>query len=146
MFKKTFKKGFSLIELLVVITIIAILSVVAYTAVGGQTIKAKNSRRMQDLSTIQTALEIFFIEKGEYPSELDDGTAGSDDDLVPKYMPKMALDPWGVPYAYAKSGKQYQLAATIESEDENPNTAYIIGNYTGLDSLVDDPPYTKLSN
>ena len=87
-------KGFSLVELLVVITIIAVLSVVAYTAVGGQTGKARNSRRQQDVSTIQSALEIFYIENNNrYPSQLDDGAAGSTDDLVPKYMPKMALDP-----------------------------------------------------
>jgi prepilin-type N-terminal cleavage/methylation domain-containing protein len=126
-------KGFSLVELLVVITIIAILSVVAYTAVGGQTGKARNSRRQQDLSTIQSALEIFYIENmNKYPDELDDGAAGSLNDLVPKYMPKMALDPaTDAEYDYEVTGnnKKYQLGASLEDE-ETPNgyTAYIIGN------------------
>ena len=60
--KNSRKSGFSLVELLVVITIIAILSVTAYVALGGQTEKARNSRRMQDLTTIQSALEIYYID------------------------------------------------------------------------------------
>jgi len=126
------KKAFSLVELLVVITIIAILSVVAYTALGGQTAKARNSRRIQDVSTIQSALEIFFIENNSaYPDRLDDGNqADSSNDLVPKYMPKMALDPaTDAEYTYGVSGsnKRYQLAATIENDDETYE-AYVIGN------------------
>lgn len=131
--KLTNRKGFSLVELLVVITIIAILSVVAYTAVGGQTTKAKDSRRMQDLTTIQTALEIFFADKGEYPTKLDNGTndqTGSATDLVPKYMPKMALDPVTLKeYTYKTNTtrKKYQLAATLEKEDDKYE-AYVVGN------------------
>ena len=72
MFTKNLKKGFSLVELLVVITIIAILSVVAYTAVGGQTIKARNSKRMEDLTAIQQALEIYAIaNNNKYPDSLN---------------------------------------------------------------------------
>jgi general secretion pathway protein G len=134
-----FKKGFTLVELLVVITIIAILSVAAYVAVGGQTTKAKNSRRMQDLSTIQSALEIYFAEMGRYP---DAETIPSPphgnfktyetDQLTTKYISKQPLDPWGMPYAYNTNvtNKQYQLAATLEEEDVYK--AYVIGNGTNL--------------
>lgn len=130
--------GFSLVELLVVITIIAILSVVAYTALGGQTEKARNARRQSDLSTIQSALEIYFIEhNNKYPSELDDGSLVSTDiDLVPKYMPKMALDPTtGQKYDYKTNGtfKKYQLAATLEDDSlvsELGVKAYVVGNST----------------
>lgn len=67
---KNLKKGFSLVELLVVITIIAILSVVAYTALGGQTAKARDSRRMQDIATIQSALEIYFVSNNRFPAPI----------------------------------------------------------------------------
>ena len=144
MFRKSFKKGFSLVELLVVITIIAILSVAAYTAIGGQTAKAKNSRRMQDLSTVQNALEIYYVEKGAYPDEVAvTGTGNSyhktfnTTQLDNKYLSKTPLDPWStltkpIPYAYGVTDtkKKYQLAATIEGE--TANTAYVIGSGTGL--------------
>ncbi len=125
MIKKQFKKGFSLVELLVVITIMAILSVVAYQAFGGQTASARNSRRTQDLGSIQSSLEIYFIEKGNtYPNTLND--------LVPKYMTKIPKDPYETApdtfpdYKYKKSGKTYQLGATLETDTSYK--AYVIGN------------------
>ncbi len=62
-----YNKWFSLIELLVVITIIAIISVVAYTNFSGSTDKAKNSRKLSDLSSIETGLQHFYQEKNYYP-------------------------------------------------------------------------------
>lgn len=60
-------KGFSLIELLVVITILAIISTVAYTSFSGATDKAKNSKRVENLASIETALQAFKQEKQYYP-------------------------------------------------------------------------------
>lgn len=61
------KKGFTLVELLVVITILAIISVVAYTSFGGATDKAKNSTKLQQLASIDGALGLFYQEKSYYP-------------------------------------------------------------------------------
>ena len=144
MFRKTSKKGFSLVELLVVITIIAILSVVAYTAVGGQTVKAKNSRRMQDISTMQQALEIYFAENSSYPDSLDAGDTVNthhrkinETQLGKKYISNMPTDPWSTSakkvyyyYDILTGNKQYQIAATIEGETSN--TAFVAGNGTDL--------------
>lgn len=119
-------------ELLVVITIIAILSTVAYMALGGQTAKARDSRRVQDLGTIQSALEIYFIENGnKYPDVLATG-------LVPKYMPKLPTDPSSPEagpvknYLYDHDGtfKTYQLSATLETETTPFVKAYVTGNST----------------
>lgn len=65
--KNTFRKGFSLVELLVVITILAIISVVAYTSFSWSTDKAKNSRRINDLASMETALQAFYTDKNYYP-------------------------------------------------------------------------------
>lgn len=126
--------GFTLVELLVVIAIIAVLSVTAYVALGGQTGKARNSRRMQDVGAIQNALEVYFVENfSKYPSQLDDGNpADSSDDLVPKYMPNLPTDPIpGNTYEYsadaAANFKTYKLSATLEEED-GTYKAYVIGN------------------
>ncbi len=129
------KKGFSLVELLVVITIIAILSVTAYVALGGQTLKAKNSRRQQDLGAIQSALEIYYIENNnQYPTILSD--------LSAKYMPKLAKDPsTDSDYKYKRhtNKKKYQLGATLEDEDlANGVKAYVIGNTDAVTNLIDD--------
>jgi len=60
-------KAFTLIELLVVITILAVISVVAYTNFSGTTDKAKNSKKISDLASIETALQTFNQEKNYYP-------------------------------------------------------------------------------
>jgi len=128
MLTKNTKKGFSLVELLVVITIIAILSVVAYTAVGGQTIKARDSKRKQDLNTIQSAMELFFVENGTYPAVLETGT---DPGQIPKkFLSEIPVDPSTEQvYLYATNGTTYTLAATLETDGQIPNyKAYIVGN------------------
>lgn len=64
-------KGFSLVELLVVITILAIISVVAYQNFGWATDKAIASRKINDIWTIETALQQFKVDNNYYPMPLD---------------------------------------------------------------------------
>jgi prepilin-type N-terminal cleavage/methylation domain-containing protein len=64
--KKT-NKAFTLVELLVVITIIAILWVVAYTSFWWATDKAKSAAKMQNVNAIVTSLSQYKVEKWFYP-------------------------------------------------------------------------------
>lgn len=66
--RKINNKGFSLVELLVVITILAIISVVAYQNFGWATDKAITSRKINDVSTIETALQQYKVDKNQYPA------------------------------------------------------------------------------
>lgn len=59
--------GFTLVELLVVITILAIISITAYTSFSGSTDKAKNSTKLGHIASIETGLSSFFVEKNHYP-------------------------------------------------------------------------------
>lgn len=129
MLRKNIKKGFSLVELLVVITIIAILSVVAYTAVGGQTIKARDSKRKQDLNTIQSALEIYFVEYGRYPTApLVSGTG--DGEIPKKFLSSIPTDPGAnVAYIYESDGTTFEIAATLEIDGKLENyETFLVGN------------------
>lgn len=64
-------KWFSLVELLVVITILTIISVVAYQNFGWATDKAISSRKISDLTTIESSLQLFKVEYKHYPMPID---------------------------------------------------------------------------
>jgi len=61
-------KGFTLIELLVVIAIIGLLSTLAVVALNSARMKSRDARRLSDVKQIQTALELFYNDQGQYPS------------------------------------------------------------------------------
>lgn len=59
--------GFTFIELIIVVTIMAILSISAWTALSGETEKARDASRLQNLGSIQQSLEQYYIKNGFYP-------------------------------------------------------------------------------
>lgn len=76
--KKKYTKGFSFIELLVVISIISVLSVIGTTNYQGIQSKARDSARKSNLNNLATALEIYFQKNGSYI----DGTPGVQGDCA----------------------------------------------------------------
>ncbi len=65
------KQAFTLVELLVVITILAILSVVAYQSFGWATDKAQNVTKKSNIALLGSTLEIFNTEEHFYPMPQD---------------------------------------------------------------------------
>ena len=60
--------AFTLVELLVVITILAIISVVAYQNFGWAVDKAVSGRKISDVSTIEVSLQQYKVDKNTYPA------------------------------------------------------------------------------
>lgn len=67
---KNKKSAFTLIELLVVIAIIGILVTLAVVALQNARKNARDAKRIADIKQIQTALELYFNDVGEYPAEV----------------------------------------------------------------------------
>ena len=62
------RRGFSLIELVVVLSVLAILSGVLVPRVTTHMKSARDARRLADIKTIRNAVEQFYMDKGEYPA------------------------------------------------------------------------------
>lgn len=62
--------AFTLIELLVVIAIIGLLATVVMAAVNASRVKSRDARRKADFKAIQVALELYYDDKGRYPTAL----------------------------------------------------------------------------
>jgi len=67
------KKGFTLIELLVVIAIIGLLSTMSVLALNQARARARDAKRISDVKQIQTALELYYNEEGQYPTTVTTG-------------------------------------------------------------------------
>lgn len=64
---KKSKRGFTLVELLVVVAIIGLMIAVALVALNSARAKARDARRVNDIRQIQIALERYYIDAGSYP-------------------------------------------------------------------------------
>ncbi len=64
-------KGFTLIEMLIVVAIIAILSGVVLAGVSNFQSRARDTRRIGDMKNIQNYLELYFNKCGHYPGGVD---------------------------------------------------------------------------
>ena len=113
---KNNQKGFTLIEMLVVVAIVGLLSSVVVIGVGGARQKARDTKRIADLRQIQTYLETQYTSSGGY----------SDLSTWPANLPK---DPQSNgPYSYCRGPATapfttYTLAATLEDGASKPTDA-----------------------
>ena len=102
------KRGFTLIELIVVITIIAVITAVGTISYGGATRKSRDSRRMADLEKYRVALEMARQIGSTYPTTLGALTTMN-------LMPTTLADPKSFSYYYnPTSNYTYELWAQME--------------------------------
>jgi len=62
------KKGFTLIEILVVIAIIGLLSTLAVVSLNNARSKSRDAKRVSDIKQVMTALELYYADNNGYPS------------------------------------------------------------------------------
>jgi len=68
-------RGFTLLELLIVIAIIGVLAAIVFAALGESRQKARNAAVVSQMDEYQKALELFYAENGYYPKTTSNRTA-----------------------------------------------------------------------
>jgi prepilin-type N-terminal cleavage/methylation domain-containing protein len=123
---KGLKKGFTLVELMVVITVIAILMTIAIVSFTRIQKQARDTKRKADIRTLETALQAYYTELQHYPIQptvLDAGSALSSF-LSPNYIPSIPTAPLGsastngnTSYMYISdtNGFTYSLCTALET-------------------------------
>jgi general secretion pathway protein G len=108
-------KGFTLVELLVVVAILAILAAALLPKFLGYTDKAREAQTMADLSTMKSVVEIYAADEGagDYPT-VDEIVEGEGEDKTGIFLSKGinwteadggVVDPYGNSYVYAVEGE-----------------------------------------
>ena len=149
------KKGFTLIELMVVISIIAILSGIGFATYSGLNKKTRDSRRKVDLEVIRQALELYRSDVGIYPGSNGWCTQVSNttypevkNALQAGYVERVPQDPRYADtyqdyfYMNISSGQKYALYAELEGSDATDDItgcARIGGTNNEYDYKVTNP-------
>src|SRR3989344_7896316 len=69
-------KGFTLIELLIVIAIIGILASIVLVSLTAARARARDGKRISEISQLRSTLELYLTKCGEYPDNSNPGTTG----------------------------------------------------------------------
>ena len=111
--KRLREDGFTLIEIMVVIFIIALLAALVVPKIVGRTEEAKRTAALTQIREFENALSLYHLDNGSYPSTEQGLSALVKKPTMPPepnsykpggYISKIPKDPWGHPYIYLSPG------------------------------------------
>lgn len=125
--KNKITRGFTLIELMVVLVILGILAVLVVPSVLDRADDARATAAKTDIANISQALKLYKLDNQRFPTAeqglqalVAKPTAG----LVPiawrPYLEKLPQDPWGKPYQYLSPGIKSEIDVMSFGADGAP--------------------------
>lgn len=120
------EKGFTLIEVLIVMVILGLLAALVGPRMFGKVGKSKQRAAKAQIALFETTLDTYRLDMGRYPTEEEglqalrekpEGAENWDGPYIAKEIP---LDPWGTPYAYACPGEHGDYDITSLGADKEP--------------------------
>lgn len=106
-YRNRIRRGFTLIELVVVILILAILAALIVPRIVGRSDDAMRARALTDIKTLTGMVTLYRTDVGEYPESLMDlrtrPADGADGWRGPYTEKEIPTDPWGNEYDYVVS-------------------------------------------
>jgi general secretion pathway protein G len=123
------QSGFTLIEIMVVVVILAVLGALVVPKILENVDKARVTRAQSDIRAIQTALDLYRLDNFKYPTTEQGLQALVKQPADPTitnyrsggYLPGLPKDPWNAPYMYqtpGADGREYEI--TTYGRDGKP--------------------------
>jgi general secretion pathway protein G len=112
--RRAMRRGFTLMEVMLVLVIIAAIAGIAVVNIGGLRGEAFKKTAKADISNLKNMLSQYEMMVGTYPSALQDLHEQPSDLQDPSKWVKIARDaikpdPWQHPYEYKLNGGEYEL-------------------------------------
>jgi general secretion pathway protein G len=108
------ERGFTLIEILVVMAIIGMLAVIVAPNIFNQQAGAQIDAALSQISSLEAALDTYRLDVGEYPDSLEglrENISGRAVWNGPYLRRGVPLDPWGNEYVYGSNGREFTLSS-----------------------------------
>ncbi len=105
------QKGFTLVELMVVVVIIGALVAIAIPVYNGVQDKAKRNAEEANIKIIESAIQVYLTDEGS----LDDIVQEGLDELVPKYLKQIPESPYGGTYTVTVEDNNFEVIGPAKS-------------------------------
>lgn len=128
-FKRTKSRGFTLIEIMVVVVIMGILAALVVPKLMGRTDDARILAAKQDIATLMQGLKLYRLDNQRYPTTeqgLQALVSRPVNGPVPGnwktggYLDRLNKDPWGNPYQYLSPGTRGEVDIYSLGADGQP--------------------------
>jgi len=112
------RRGFTLLEMMVVLFILTLVATVVAPKILGRTEEARHAKAVADMKGIEQALNLYLMDAGTYPTTQQGLEALVHRPEVPPlprvwnadgYLPRVPADPWDHPYVYVADGNRFTL-------------------------------------
>ncbi len=140
MYQYNRQRGFTLIEVMVVVVILALLAAIIVPKIMSRPEQARLVKAKQDILAVENAMDLYKLDNGSYPT-LEQGISA----LVTKptqppvpndwngYLKQIPSDPWGHAYQYTNPGKHGEIdiySFGPNNANSDPESKNVIGNWT----------------